>query len=73
MTQTSEQRAEVQQWASKVQLLESQLDKARSELSVAYDLINSYVIENDHLRRTFKHTFDEVIETCDNLLKGLKT
>lgn len=51
---------------------EDELRNLRIELSATYNLLDSYIEENERLRRHFKQTLDEVVVVCDNLLKEIK-
>jgi peptidoglycan hydrolase CwlO-like protein len=72
MTLTPEQRAEAQQWASKMQSLEGELSKLQIKLAAAYSLIDSLQIENQRLRHDFQDTLDDITKMCNDILGNLK-
>lgn len=51
---------------------EQEVRQLRTKLISAYDLIDSLQMENITIRQTFKDTLDDVIATCEALLKELK-
>jgi hypothetical protein len=51
--------------------LEEERDRLKVELASAYGLIEVHQVEIKVLRRRFKKTLDETIETCDALLEEL--